>query len=60
MRAAGMKAPTQSLQGSSVMAEIGLNYQPTPESPWSFDLNMRGYAGERQGGSFNVQATYTF
>ena len=60
MRAAGMKAPTQSLQGSSVMAEIGLNYQPTPDSPWSFDLNMRGYAGERQGGSFNVQATYTF
>ena len=60
MRAAGMKAPTQSLQGSSVMAEIGLNYQPAPDSPWSFDLNMRGYAGERQGGSFNVQATYTF
>ena len=60
MRAAGMKAPTQSLQGSSVMAEVGLNYQPTPDSPWSFDLNMRGYAGERQGGSFNVQATYTF
>ena len=60
MRAAGIKAPTQSLQGSSVMAEIGLNYQPMPDSPWSFDLNMRGYAGERQGGSFNVQATYTF
>ena len=60
MRAAGMNAPTQSLQGSSVMAEIGLNYQPTPDSPWSVDLNMRGYAGERQGGSFNVQATYTF
>lgn len=60
MRAAGMKAPTRSLQGSSVMAEIGLNYQPTPNSPWSFDLNMRGYTGERQGGSFNVQATYTF
>ena len=60
MRAAGMKAPTQSLQGSSVMAEIGLNYQSAPDSPWSFDLNMRGYAGERQGGSFNVQATYTF
>ena len=58
--AQGLKAPTQSLQGSSVMAEIGFNYQPTPTSPWSFDLNMRGYTGERQGGSFNVQATYTF
>lgn len=60
MTAQGLKAPTQSLQGSSVMVEVGFNYQPTPTSPWSFDLNMRGYAGERQGGSFNVQATYTF
>ena len=60
MTAQGLKAPTQSLQGSSVMAEVGFNYQPTPDSPWSFDLNIRGYAGERQGGSFNVQATYTF
>ena len=60
MRAAGMGAPTQSLQGSSCMAEIGFNYQPTPDSPWSFDLNMRGYAGEREGATFNVQATYTF
>lgn len=60
MTAQGLKTPTQSLQGSSIMAEVGFNYQPTPTSPWSFDLNMRGYAGERQGGSFNVQATYTF
>ena len=60
MTAQGLKAPTQSLQGSSVMAEVGFNYQPTPDSPWSFDLNMRGYTGERQGGSFNVQAMYTF
>ena len=60
MTAQGLRADTQSLQGSSVMAEVGFNYQPTPDSPWSFDLNMRGYTGERQGGSFNIQATYTF
>ena len=60
MTAQGLRADTQSLQGSSVMAEVGFNYQPTPDSPWSFDLNMRGYAGEREGASFNVQATYTF
>ena len=60
MRAQNLKAPTQSLQGSSYMAEVGFNYQPTPDSPWSFDLNMRGYAGEREGASFNVQVTYTF
>ena len=60
MRAQNLKAPTQSLQGSSYMAEVGFNYQPSPDSPWSFDLNMRGYAGEREGASFNVQATYSF
>lgn len=60
MTAQGLRADTQSLQGSSVMAEVGFNYQPTPDSPWSFDLNMRGYTGEHQGGSFNVQAMYTF
>ena len=60
MTAQGLRADRQSLQGSNLMAEVGFNYQPTPDSPWSFDLNMRGYAGERQGGSFNVQATYTF
>lgn len=60
MRAAGMEVPEQSLRGSSYMAEAGLNYQSSADSPWSFDLNMRGYAGERQGASFNVQATYTF
>ena len=42
MTAQGLRADTQSLQGSSVMAEVGFNYQPTPTSPWSFDLNMRG------------------
>ena len=60
MTAQGVAAPQESLQGRSYMAEVGFNYQPTPDSPWSFDLNLRGYAGEREGGSFNVQATYTF
>ena len=60
MTAQGVAAPQESLQGSNYMAEVGFNYQPTPDSPWSFDLNLRGYAGEREGGSFNVQATYTF
>ncbi len=60
MRAQNMSAPEQSLKGSSCMAEIGMNYQPGSDSPWSFDLNMRGYAGEREGFSGSVQATYSF
>lgn len=60
MRAAGRSLPEQSLQGASYIAELGLNYQPSPESPWSFDISLRGYAGEREGGSLNIQASYTF
>lgn len=60
MRAQNMSAPEQSLQGSSYLAEIGMNYKPGNESPWSFDLNMRGYAGQREGASFNLQANYSF
>ena len=60
MRAQNMSAPEQSLKGSSCMAEIGMNYKPSSESPWSFDLSMRGYAGQRDGFSGNVHATYSF
>lgn len=60
MRAQNINTPEQSLQGSTYMAEIGLNYKPNNISPWSFDLSMRGYAGQRDGFSGNVQATYTF
>ena len=60
MRAAGMDAPEQSLKGSSYMAEAGVNYKPSPESPWSLDLNVRGYAGEREGASVSLQASYAF
>ena len=60
MRVKNMSTPEQSLKGSSCMAEIGMNYKPSSESPWSFDLSMRGYAGQRDGFSGNVQATYTF
>lgn len=60
MRAAGLDVPTQSLQGSTCMAELGLKYQPSETSPWNFDLNVRGYAGEREGGSFHAQVSYLF
>ena len=58
MTAQGIRAERQSFGGGSGIAELGFNYQPGTDSPWNFDLNLRGYVGERQGGSFNVQATY--
>lgn len=60
MRVQAMNVPQQSLKGSSYMAEIGMNYKPSSDSPWSFDLSMRGYAGQREGFSGNVQAVYSF
>ena len=60
MRVENTSTPQQSLKGSSYMAEIGINYQPSSDSPWSFDLSMRGYTGQREGFSGSVQAVYSF
>lgn len=60
MKAQGMTAPAQSLKGSSCMGEIGVNYVPSLDSPWSFDAKLRAYAGQREGFSGNVQAVYSF
>lgn len=60
MKTQNTVAPNQSLGGSSFMGEIGVNYKPGEKSPWSFDLSLRGYAGEREGMSSNLQANYSF
>lgn len=60
LRVQNVAAPRQSLQGGTVLAEVGMNYQLGSESPWSFVLSMRGYAGERDGFSGSVQAVYKF
>lgn len=52
--------PTQSLQGGTIMEEIGLNYQANDYSPWSFNLSFTGYQGQRDGFSGNVQVVYNF
>ncbi len=59
MRAAGMTAPEQSLGGSTGIAEIGTVWQ-TDDSPWQANINLKGYAGEREGVSGMVQLAYTF
>ncbi len=49
----------QSLQGSTVFGEIGAVMREG-DSPWSVDINLRGYAGEREGFSSMVMAAYSF
>lgn len=60
MKAGQFDMPTQSLEGGTVIGEIGLTYQGSELSPWSLDLNLRGYEGQREGFSGHVQATYSF
>lgn len=58
--AAGYDMHAPSLEGSTVIGEAGLRYNPGKESPWYFDLNVKGYAGMQKGFSGNVQAVYSF
>ncbi|MDO4922184.1 MAG: autotransporter outer membrane beta-barrel domain-containing protein [Phascolarctobacterium sp.] len=60
MRAAQFDLPTQSLEGGTVIGKIGLKFKDAAISPWSLDLNLTGYQGQRDGFSGMVQATYNF
>ena len=51
---------TPSLEGSTVIGEVGFRYTPGKASPWYFDANIRGYAGMQEGISGSVQAVYSF
>ena len=59
MKAGQFEAPEQSLQGSTVFGEIGTVWG-RKDSPWSMDVNLRGYAGEQEGFSGMVQLAYAF
>lgn len=60
MTVQGQRAPEESFGGGSAMAEAGLRWTPGGHSPWSFDVGLRGYAGEREGLSGSILAAYTF
>ncbi|MBR5486786.1 MAG: hypothetical protein IKV70_02285 [Phascolarctobacterium sp.] len=49
---------TPSLEGSTVIGEIGAHYKASDK--WSIDLNGRAYVGQREGFSGSVQANYAF
>ena len=51
---------TPSLEGSTVIGEVGFRYTPGKASPWYFDANVRGYAGMQEGISGSLQAVYSF
>ncbi len=54
----GYDLSTPSLEGSTVIGEIGAHYKASDK--WSIDLNGRAYVGQREGFSGSVQANYAF
>ena len=54
----GYELATPSLEGSTVIGELGAHYKANEK--WSFDLNARSYAGQRDGFSGSLQANYSF
>lgn len=46
------------LGGSTIIGELGFHYNA--DEKWCFDVNLRGYGGEREGISGSIQANYMF
>ena len=57
--AAGFDTGNPSLKGSTAVVEAGIHYAPD-KSPWSIDLGLQGYGGQRDGFSGTMQVNYTF
>lgn len=55
----GFSAPSPSIKGNSMMAELGVNVAPK-SSPVSFDLGVSGWAGKQKGYSLNANMLWSF
>lgn len=60
VRLQGVELPSASLFGTTGMAEVGINWKPTPVSPFSVELALQGYTGQREGVSGSLQLKYEF
>ncbi len=49
----------ESIRGATGIGEAGLRHAAA-DSPWLFDLRLRGYCGKREGASLKLQAEYGF
>ena len=55
---AALDVPT--LEGDTGIMELGVTMTPSATSPWSFDVGLKGYVGDRRGVSGSALATYAF
>ena len=58
--AAGHSLYAPSLEGSTVIGELGFRYTPDKAGGWYFDASVKGYAGQQEGLSGSVQVVYSF
>ena len=55
---ASLEVPT--LEGNTGIVEAGITMRPSEISPWSANIGLKGYAGDREGVSGNASVVYTF
>lgn len=55
---AALDVPT--LEGNTGIVEAGFTIRPDGSSPWSANIGIKGYVGDREGVSGNATVLYTF
>lgn len=56
----GLALGDEDLTGGSGVAELGISFKPSKNSPFSLELNLAGFTGEHEGFRGGVEAVYTF
>ena len=56
----GLALGDEDLTGGSGVAELGISFKPSKNSPFSLELNLAGFNGKREGFRGGVEAVYTF
>ena len=56
----GLALGNEDLTGGSGVAELGISFKPSKNSPFSLELNLAGFTGEREGFRGGVEAVYAF
>ena len=55
---AALDAP--SLKGDSAIVDLSFTMKPEANGPWTIGVGLKGYAGDRRGGTGSVNVLYTF
>ena len=48
------------LKGDSAIVDLGFTMKPEANGPWTIGVGLKGYAGDRRGGTGSVNVLYTF